>query len=311
MIRPESVMLLAPLLLTSMEWREREPLPVPRAGYIVGVSGKRMLLAGGSYWENGQKILSDRSDFFDPAANRWTPGPALPAPRCDVAVATLRDSVYVFGGVVNGALTDSVLRFDGKAWREAGKLPQPLMYATIGVVGDRVFLFGGLTGMGDLGTATKTLWSWKPGTEWKKMAEFPGSSRVIAAVTGQGGKLYVFGGLHKSATELKNLNEAWSYDVAGNHWTRLPDLPVARRAWSAVSVGASILLLGGYTDDFSAEIYSFDPATGGVKAAGTLPHALADAKYVLIGKRLLTAGGESGVKIRSKWTLETELKETR
>lgn len=307
----EIITLFAPLFLSPLVWREREPMPLPRAGYIAGVVDGKMLIAGGSLWEGDKKLLSARTDLFDPEQNRWIPGPPLPAPRSDVACVSSGKAVYVFGGVVNGALTDSVLRYEGGAWRELpeAKLPQPRMYAVAATAGDAIYVFGGLSTMGDLSSATRTLWRWNPHTGWRTMAEFPGTPRVIGALASAEGKLYYFGGLHKGAGDPKNLDELWRFDPAANTWTQLPNLPVARRAWSALSVGKGILLLGGYTDNFSAETYFFDPRAGKTVRHGDLLHPLADAKYVRIGDRLLTAGGEAGVKIRAQWTLESIWKE--
>ena len=76
----------------------------------------------------------------------------------------------------------------------------------------------------------------------------------------RGGKLYVFGGIHQDTAgrPLTNLQDAWSYDIKSDAWTELPKLPVARRAWAAIELDRKIYLLGGYTDSFSADVYSFD-----------------------------------------------------
>jgi hypothetical protein len=69
-----------------------------------------------------------------------------------------------------------------------------------------------------------------------------------------------------------------------------------------------MLLLVGYTEALSADIFEFDPQTGTATLAGHLPHPVADARYVRIGERLLAAGGESGIKIRAPYTLERTLR---
>ena len=301
-------MLLTPLLLSPMEWKERAPLPRARAGCGAGVIGKRMVVAGGSYWEGDKKYWSDRTDLFDPETNTWSLGAPMPEPRSDAASATFRGGVYVFGGVASGALSDHALRFDGDRWEPVpeAKLPAPLMYPMAAATDAGILLLGGLTTMGDLSSASRALWLWSPGAGWTKRAAFPGVFRVSAAIAAADGKLYVFGGIHQDAAggALTNLQDAWSYDVKRDTWSELPKLPVARRAWAAIALDKQIYLLGGYTDSFSADVYSFDLKTQSVRPAGVLPHALADARFVRIGSRVLTAGGESGNKIRSSWTFE-------
>jgi hypothetical protein len=81
---------------------------------------------------------------------------------------------------------------------------------------------------------------------------------------------------------------------------------VSRRAWSAVAVCSRIFLCG-YTTDFSADVFEFDPKTKVVMKTTRLPHPLAGAKFLLAGTHLLTAGREPGVKIRGIWTIQGDL----
>ena len=81
-------------------------------------------------------------------------------------------------------------------------------------------------------------------------------------------------------------------------------MPVATRAWAAVAVQNSILLLGGYTDRFVATVLNFSPRSKKMQHSGRLPHGLADARFLQIGERLYVTGGESGMKVRSPGTWE-------
>lgn len=287
-------------------WKERADLPAPRAGYVAGVWDSKLVIAGGTHWEGDRKIWTDRTDLFDPATNIWSPGSPLPAPRSDCACATIGGMIYAFGGVVADAVSKDVVAFDGRSWKSFGEIPVALMYAGTAVVGDTVYLLGGLTTFGELTSASTGLYCWQPGGEWQPLAPFPGTPRAGAAVTAVDGKLYVFGGIHmaESTRDLHNLGDAWSFDPSDNHWTPGPALPVRRRAWGAVEVDHGALILGGYTDAFSNEVFHFNPQTNQFTRMADLPHALADAKYFRIGQSVFTAGGESGIKIRGAWTFE-------
>jgi N-acetylneuraminic acid mutarotase len=287
-------------------WRERAPLPAPRAGYAAGVWESKLVIGGGTRWEGDRKIWTDRTDLFDPATNVWLPGPPLPVPRSDCACATVGGRIYTLGGVVAEAVSKDVVTFDGRTWKAAGELPVALMYSAAAVAGDAVYLLGGLTKFGELTSATTGLYQWRPGGKWKPLSPFPGTPRVGAAVTAVGDRLYVFGGIHmaESTREMHNLGDAWSYDTMRDQWTPGASLPVLRRAWGAVAVNDGALILGGYTDTFSREVFHFSPQTNPVTPMADLPHALADAKYFRIGQCVYTTGGESGIKIRGAWTLE-------
>ena len=305
--------LLSPQTSAAPAWVERAPMPLARAGCMAANYGNKVLVAGGSHWESDKKVFSDRCDLFDPRANLWSQVAPLPTPRSDAACATT-DSVHILGGIENGTLTDSALSFDGRRWvpLPEARLPFPTTYATALAIGQDIYLFGGLNALGDITTATNTLYRRRSGEPWIPLAPLPSFGRVTAAVVLHRKRIYVLGGMRKDpARDIENLAEVWAYNPATNIWTQCPPLPFASRAGSAVSVGREILYLGGYTDGFSTEIHVYDPATGTTSSAGNLPHPLADSRFVRIGARCIGVGGETGVKIRAPWTLETKLPKER
>ncbi len=289
-----------------LAWREGARMPLPRAGYIAGTDGRRLLVAGGSYWEGGRKLWSDRADWYDPVADGWQPAPSLPVPLSDAGFAGFEGGVFVFGGGAEGtASRDTFVLRDGR-WQAlaAWVLPAPRLYAVAAVLGNRVYVMGGLPAAGDYAHASSTVWSRGPGSEgsWRTHAGMPGPARAHFALAAYHGRLYLFGGMTEQGGAFVNLADAWEYNPAEDRWRALPDAPVKRRAWWAVPWRHGILLLGGYTDGFTDEVYLFDPASGRYTPAGALPRPVADARFVLAGGRVLTAGGESGPKIRAPWT---------
>jgi N-acetylneuraminic acid mutarotase len=298
-------------VLSNFHWTERAPIPLPRAGYMAGAAGGKLVIAGGSYWRDGKKYWSDRTDYFDPLKNEWQPGPSLSQPWSDAACATFHDAIYTFGGGNQGIPTAEVWRLRGNQWTKMeAPMPQQRLYAVAATMEDAVYVTGGLSKAGDYASASNSVWMWKPSapaSAWHELAPIPGPLRVSHAVAALGRKLYVFGGVTMDGSALRNLDDAYVYDLATSKWMTLPRLPVARRAWPAVAVGGRILLCGGYTTDFSADVFEFDPKTNAIVKAAPLPHPIADAKFVLAGSRVLTAGGESGVKIRGIWTIEGDI----
>jgi N-acetylneuraminic acid mutarotase len=291
-------------------WRERAPMPRPRAGLIQGAVGSLMVVAGGSYWEDDRKFRSDRTDLFDPVSNRWTSGPALPSARSDAACAVLADTLYVFGGGADGEPTDDLLALRDGTWSVLPlKLPEPRINAFAVALAGRIYVVGGVSRTGDQPSIASTVWSWDPASTdgFRVHAAIPGRARISFGIAAHGGRIHLFGGFGSSGADDDNLDEVIALDPAADRWSSLPPLPVARRAWWAHALGEGILLLGGYTDGFSSEIYVFDPATATATLGGTLPHGLADSKFVQIGNQLLTAGGESGNRIRAPWTYEIEI----
>jgi len=286
--------------------REKAPLPEPRAGYAAGVLAGKLLVAGGSYWVGRDKQETARVDVFDPQHNAWSRAAPLPRPMCNAASVIYQGELYVFGGMTgNGALQEA-LRLHGDRWEalSEARLPEPRSSSVAAATSAGIFLLGGFGRPNDVWSAVNTLWFWRPGSSWKELAPLPSPPRFTPAMAIANAKLYVFGGATPDEKSVRNLDDGYVYDPAKNAWQPLGPLPVARRAWWATTIDSRILLFGGYTSDFEAEIYEFDPTSGAMRVIGKLPHAVADAKFFVIGKHVFGAGGEAGPKIRARWTVE-------
>jgi N-acetylneuraminic acid mutarotase len=299
-----TIAMLAFLSLSS--GRERAPLPVPRAGYAGGVVAGKLVVAGGSYWVGGEKHETARVDVFDPQRNTWSPAAPLPRPMCNAASVVYRGELYVFGGMAGNGAFREALRLHGDRWEPLpdARLPEPRSSPVAAATSDGIFLLGGFASPTDVSSAANTLSVWRPGAGWKDLASLPGPPRFTPAMAVANGKLYVFGGATAEAKSVRNLGDAYVYDPVKNAWAPLGHLPVARRAWWATTINSRILLFGGYTSDFDAEVYEFNPASGVMRVVGKLPHAVADAKFFAIGNHVFGAGGEAGPKIRGPWTVE-------
>lgn len=300
-------------LMASAVWLARAPLPEPRAGLLQASYGRRLLVAGGTFWRDGSKIWSSRTDFFDPHTNTWSAGPPLPNPRADSAVVTTGDEILIIGGSSDNQALADVLAFTKGRWeqRPAMRLPRPRSYPAAAVVGSRIFVFGGVARPGDFNTITEDVlcqdWN-KPG-EWRKVSHMPSPLRSLAAVAVIGEHVYLFGGVTPAGDGIRNLAETWMFDAASLKWQRLRDSPDANRAWAAAVRGDSILLLGGYTSDFSRQVLEYSPASDqwSLRDNLTLPRGLVDARFTRIESKLYVTGGESGMRIRSGETWEGTL----
>ena len=82
---------------------------------------------------------------------------------------------------------------------------------------------------------TDTFWRWRPGRRRLGGAAGPARPRPdIARCRRDWRKDLRFGGATTAPTGVRNLADAYSFDPSTGAWTRLPDLPIAARAWWAV-----------------------------------------------------------------------------
>lgn len=294
-----------------LTWKEGAELPRSVAGYMGGVIHGKLLIIGGSYWENKQKHWSDLVQVFDPVADTWGNGAPLPAPRSDAASAGLNGDLYIFGG---GAGTE--IRKDGLVLRNGqwvalpdAELPEPRRYPAALSSHGFIYLLGGMSKADDYTSVTNTFWRWRPKSKgWEVLPSLPGPGRINHAMAEIGGSIYVFAGATTGGPDVVNLSDAYKYDPAAEKWTRLPDLTVARRAWWAMGLGDGALVLGGYTDDFVREVYTYDPQHN-LQPVTPLPQAVADSKFFRIGNLVVGTGGEVGPGVRGKRTFEAEVPE--
>src|SRR5689334_18047106 len=128
-------------------WRAAADLPIPVAGYMAGVRGRKLLIIGGSYWENQRKYWTDQVQSFDLRTNTWQTDIPLPAPRSDAASVTARDEIYIFGGGVGAEVHSDVLVLQNGKWHPLRRadLPEPRLYATAVCSGEFVYILGGMS----------------------------------------------------------------------------------------------------------------------------------------------------------------------
>jgi N-acetylneuraminic acid mutarotase len=291
-----------------LRWEEKANMPVPRAGYMAGVVSGRLLLAGGSYWTDGRKHWSNRADFFDPGSNQWSPASPLPDERSDAACISVNGVLYLFGGGAEKTVRRDALAFEEGRWKAIPEaiLPSPRLYAVAASLGTRIYISGGIQTAGDFETAVNDFLVWdtaNPKAGWQALPRVPGRPRLVHAMAGYQGKVYVFGGATASPPDVTNLGDAYVFDPATKKWTQLPDLPHKRRAWGAAEYGGWLYLLGGYTSTYETEVYQFDPASGKLHPAGALPHPYCAAIFVNVNGSIVVAGGETANGVRAPWTL--------
>jgi hypothetical protein len=186
------------------------------------------------------------------------------------------------------------------------RLPEAKIRASAVADGSRIYIIGGQREFGNE-SASDQVWmcdSANPASGWTALPACPNGPHVVSSAAVWKGAVYVFGGFRIEKSAGINERGIWRFDLGRHSWRPAGELPEGRRAFWAAPGDGEVLLFGGYTDDFSAQVQAFDPGGGTVRAAGRLPHAVADAKFLRIHDRWYTAGGEVGVKIRGHHTWE-------
>lgn len=174
----------------------------------------------------------------------WHELAAMPAARADFAFAAANYDgtpyLYVIGGALEDAPTDSVLRYDTTkdSWVEREAKPTAVSDVQAVVVGSLIYVPGGRLASGEI---TATFEAYDPRLDdWQALHALPAprSSYALAAVEG---KIYLFGGW--DGTDYRA--DVWQYDPDQDSWTERTAMPTMRAFASAAVLEERVYVLGG------------------------------------------------------------------
>lgn len=289
-------------------WEPGAKMPVGKGGQTVGLLGGKLLSAGGTHWVDGEKkVWTDHLDIYDPAADAWSQGPAMPFGVSYGGGLSINDRLYVVSGTdgeKDYTYTLVCIR-RGKQyhWVWGPAVPEPRIYPASVAIGTKLYVVGGAADnafRGKVHGDILILDTANPEAGWRASRPMPGTGRTLCAVAAVGDLIYVFGGYRQTKSGMENSDDALVYDTVTDRWQRLPDLPYAARGWEAVADRGQLYILGGYVtwpaaamrpESFTDKILRFDPATGTYHDAGELPipvvsmniRRLRDGRFIVTG----------------------------
>lgn len=296
------------------------PDPVGLKGMVAGVTGDRIVLAGGSNFpvpkSAGGKKTFYRAAWVQPLADAgraaWTPlGDALPRAQAEGATVTTPHGIVSLGGDSGAGMIDDVFLLAWNHTRGALDLrPLPALPLAVGSGAaswhdGKIYFAGGDDGRGGtMGFVTLDLTAAlrdPAGANWKSLPAWPGPRRFGAVLVplefGGRTELVLIGGKIGTpgpATSQDYLADAFAFDPIAGTWRPLPPLPRPALLAVAFCVTPGRLVVAGGSDghdiDRLAEIGEryrlpgdamlFDRASGRWSAAGEMPLGVAGAAVV-------------------------------
>ena len=235
----------------------------------------------------------------------WRTLAPAPTERTEVAAVTLRDKIYVVGGLeqpnfsnlMNFAVSALVEKYDPATDRWITRTPMPvgLHHPGIGVTGGRLYVIGGYTRSKlSVWHPVATVYAYDPAMDtWAERAPMP-TPRGALSVTEQDGKLYAIGGYDRNA----NSAAVEVYDAERNIWAERAPLPTPRDHLATATVSGKVFAIGGrlngdYLRNLSVmEVYN--PITNRWARAADLPTARSGITASVVGGRVYVFGGEGG-----------------
>jgi N-acetylneuraminic acid mutarotase len=293
----------------SAQWHSAPPLPAATQEVYCTTWDGRIVAAGGlrSPADSDRRFTPLRATaLFDPAADTWTEGPDLPAPRHHIVLAAAGGAVYGFGGFIGEGLgngfqfRDDVYAFDGTAWRRVGAMPTPLGETVALSTGGRVHLVTGSLHGADAQGATGTHLVYDPAADaWSEAAPAP-TARSSATGAVIDGRLYVAAG-RVTDGGVTNLGALERYDPDADTWTELRPLPQPSGGLNGAALGGTLYVFGGEYFGGDGGVYeqtwAYDPPADAWTELPPMPtprHGLAGAA---IDGRVFAIGGNTAAAV--------------
>ncbi|MDX6204973.1 MAG: hypothetical protein QOF39_1030 [Frankiales bacterium] len=258
---------------------------------------------------------TDRAWRYDPATNVWTALPAMPDHGVSHAGIDSDGSRYVYyaGGYAADAKatnqvygTTEVWRFDTATgtYARMPSLPQARAAGGLAYVGGRLYYLGGANLARTQDSPDVWILDVAAGsTSWVSGAAMPNPRNHLgwAVIDGE---IYVAGGQHLNDSSTAQ-GELDRYDPAGNVWTTLAVMPVARSHVmdSSFVLNGRLIVAGGWTiTSVSPSVTAYDPGTNSWQAWPELPQARTSATVRSVSAgRFVFCCGSAGSSNSSGW----------
>jgi Kelch motif len=239
-------------------------LPAARTDGVAAALGTTYLYAGGSDGKAATANVFVSHAVATGNLDKWSDGPALPAPRANAASVVLGSTLYVIGGLdASGAPTTTVYSLavanDGTLgmWmtENALTLPAPRAGASAVALSDGIAVLGGSDASGPTKTVWKTQQTGTAFKAWTGQAPLV-EENVDGAAVDVGGVISLIGGRNASGKPVATVQQglvgggnatATDPNVISAAWraSAQTNLPAPRTNATAFTANGGVYVLGG------------------------------------------------------------------
>lgn len=219
----------------------------------------------------------------------WETRAALPAPRSEVAAASVGGEVVVLGGfIADGGTSNRVDAYSPArdAWRRLPDLPVAVNHAMAVGVRGRLYVFGGYTVDGVALRSAYVL----QGTRWRALRRMP-FPRAAAGVGVAGRRIVVAGGVGEGRRLARN---ALVYDLREQRWSVVVG-PTPREHLGVTSLGGTVYAVGGRTAGLNTNLLNFEsfrPGDSAWRRLQPVPDPRGGTGAAGLAGQIVSVGGE-------------------
>lgn len=293
--------------LGTLVWTKAAAHPIARTEEMVATVNGKMYVMGG--YVNNKYLSVARMDVYDPAANKWTQLPDMPAKLSHAATVVDGKYIILVGGyTVNSTGTKQVFglktsyRYNTETgkWDTLQSLPVNRGAGNMVLLDRTLYYMGGFDEkMGDR-SEIYTLRLDDPAAKWTLKGKMPGPNNHFGIVL-LNGKIYTMGGQTGNDATAVFKRTSFRYDPANGSWTALPLFgdPARSHTWATTIVyKGKIIMFGG--EAMGSEINrpktvqaveAYDPASNKWSILTKLPGARSSGVVGVFGEKIVFSTG--------------------
>jgi N-acetylneuraminic acid mutarotase len=306
-----------PVPTVANPWFQAAPLPEP-SGEVLGVTnnGKLYGMSGQAPGFRPRGLVFE----YDPASNQWSKKKPMQLGAHHVALASVNNKIYVFGGFIlpQGSAPvwsaiNNAYEYDPAtdAWKEIAPMPTKRGAATAAAANGKLYVTGGansIQGVTETGIAPNrphnvlaTVEEYDPRTNtWRAVRSMLVARNHHATAT-VADKIYALGGRIGSAFVIggsNNIDLVEMYDPATDLWSAREKMPTKLSGTGVGVYNNHIIVAGGEFQDramFSAyrAVEAYDAALDRWQMLPSMPHPRHGFTAGVIGNRFYAVGGDA------------------
>lgn len=246
--------------------------PIGESPGVARFSGMMETMNGKIYCGFGSDINSQGlNDFYeyDPASSAWKRMPDFPFVLYGTAQSfTIKNKLFIIPNALEYQFTSDVYQFDLETnrWSKVSAYPDTrLLHYTV-FAGDKYgYMLGGQwINSNNYVFSVNAFKRYDPTTDtWKRMPNFPGTSRSELRSVKVGNNVIIFGGASMgSSGGTAYPADCWEFNLSTETWKQIKNFPAHINAYHsfAFELNGKAYIGGGFNNNLiSSSIYEYDP----------------------------------------------------
>jgi N-acetylneuraminic acid mutarotase len=219
------------------KWAPKASMPTPRMWFAAAVYQGKIYTIGGYDWNNGNPIVLDSNEVYDPTVDTWQTKQPMPTARQELDANVISDQIFLIGGLrssdgpTHAVALNEVYNVSNDSWSAKEPMLYPAASYASAVSSAKIYCMGKSDFMeGNNRFFTQV---YDPSNDsWSLGTPMPSSLRgcTACATTGELAlrRIYLIGGYPDGSTDYLPVSTVQVYNPENNTWTYGTPMPTAR-----------------------------------------------------------------------------------